>query len=346
MKVLQITCAYPPYRSGIGNVAKEYVDALEQDGSEVTVISPINTKPFIGSGNGGVFLQVFGAVRKADVVHLHYPFYGTAFLTALSCFFWRKPLVITYHMLVHLGGWKGMYVWFHQRYIEPIIMRIAKKVLVSSEDYAGVIRLEHPGLTAFPFTIDTNTYTPVQKTADKHCTFIFVGGMDKPHYFKGVDVLLNAAARVLGDWKLLLIGEGELREGYEKQAERLGIGKKVEFLGAVPETAPYYQQADAHILPSINSNEAFGIVTLEAMASGIPSIVSKLPGVKTLVIPGKTGWHISPNVVDSLRGAMQEAIDNPTARWQMGQEARKRAEQMYAKDKLAKKLNALYEEVV
>jgi glycosyltransferase involved in cell wall biosynthesis len=105
----------------------------------------------------------------------------------------------------------------------------------------------------------------------------------------------------------------------------------------------YYQNADVHMLPSINSNEAFGLVTLEAMACGIPSIVSKLPGVKTLVIPGKTGWHVAPHVVEDLRRAMQEAIDDPNARWRYGQAARQRAVATYAAKDLAQRLLTVYE---
>lgn len=346
MKVLQVTCAYPPYRSGIGNVAKEYVDVLEKEGHKVQVISPQTTRAALKTGNGGVFLSIFNDVRKSDIVHLHYPFYGSAFLTALSCFIWRKPLVITYHMVVHVKGWRGTFIWLQNKYIEPLILKIAKRVLVSSVEYGELIRLEHEGLREMPFTIDTEKYHPTQKIATKHCTFIFVGGMDKPHYFKGIDVLLNAAARLMGDWELILIGDGELKEKFERQAERLGIQRQVTFKGGVPETAAYYREADVHVLPSINSNEAFGIVTLEAMASGIPSIVTSLPGVRTVVVNGKTGWHVAPNVVTELQAAMQSAIDNPDERWNRGSAARKRAEEVYATNKLAKKLEALYEEIV
>lgn len=343
MKILHVTCAYPPYKSGIGNVARDYVSALQQAGHEVDVMSPMTAKPLFAIGNGAVFLQLFSEVRKYDIVHLHYPFFGSDILAALACFLWRKRLVMTYHMTVHVTGWRGFYVWLHERYVEPIILRIAKTVLVSTREYAELVHLSHRNLLEFPFTVDTDVFIPARKTNEKQCVFIFVGGMDKPHYFKGVDILLNAAARLVGDWKLILVGEGELRSEYEKQVDRLGVRDHVEFAGSVPETAPYYAQADVHVLPSINSNEAFGLVTLEAMASGIPSIVSRLPGVRTLVVPGKTGWHVGPHVVEELRRAMQEAMNDSTQRWLFGQAARARAEAMYAKKDLAKKLEAVYE---
>lgn len=343
MKILQVTCAYPPYKSGIGNVARDYTVALREAGNEVDVISPATVKPLIRIGNGAIFGQLLGTIRTYDVVHLHYPFFGSALVTALACFVWRTPLVITYHMTVHLVGWRGLYVWLHHRYVEPFILRVAKSVLVSTSEYAELVQLHHAHLREFPFTVDTEVYAPVPRMAEKRCTFLFVGGMDKPHYFKGVEILLNAAARLLGDWNLVLVGSGELLSEYEKQAERLGIRERITFAGGVPETAPFYARADVHILPSINSNEAFGLVTLEAMASGIPSIVSRLPGVRTLVLPGKTGWHVAPHVVEDLRRAMQEAIDDPNARWRYGQAARARAELVYAKKDLAEKLLAVYE---
>ncbi len=343
MKILQITCAYPPYKSGIGNVARDYAVALQEAGHTVDVISPTTTKSILHIGNGALYPQIFSKVLNYDTVHLHYPFFGSGLITALACLFWRKPLFITYHMTVHLVGWRGLYVWLHHRYVEPLILRIARAVLVSTSEYAELIHLHHKNLIEFPFTVDTTAYTPVQKMADKKCHFVFVGGMDKPHYFKGVDVLLAAAARLLGDWQVTLVGDGEMRVEYEKQVARLGIRDRVHFAGGVDSTLSYYQGADVHVLPSINSNEAFGLVTLEAMACGIPSIVSRLPGVKTLVVPGKTGWHVAPHVVEDLRRAMQEAIDDPNARWRFGQAARQRAVSNYAVKDLAQRLLAVYE---
>ncbi len=103
------------------------------------------------------------------------------------------------------------------------------------------------------------------------------------------------------------------------------------FFGRVTDEklAELYRQARVHVLPSVDRSEAFGLVTLAAMASGIPSVVTDLPGVRGLIDPGKTGTVVPPNDPFALAQALREFFAYPERSEAMGRSARARALHAY-----------------
>ena len=97
---------------------------------------------------------------------------------------------------------------------------------------------------------------------------LFIGRLDS---YKRLDFLLEALAQLTSPWQLVVVGDGPNRPCFEQLANRLfPQASPVRFLGRLPETAKLQQLAasDLLVLPSDCSNEAFGIVQLEAMAAG------------------------------------------------------------------------------
>jgi glycosyltransferase involved in cell wall biosynthesis len=175
--------------------------------------------------------------------------------------------------------------------------------------------------------------------------FLFVGGLDSAHYFKGVDVMIQAASRLgRNDWKLSIVGEGDRKASYQKLCQDLDIAKQVEFLGAISdaELIRRYQAADCFILPSINRNEAFGIVLIEAMACGLPVIASDLPGVRSVFRPGQEGLYCRPGDVESLRSAMEQMISSQTMRERLGRAARAWTIERYSQEAVKAKLIKIF----
>lgn len=126
--------------------------------------------------------------------------------------------------------------------------------------------------------------------------------------YKGVDVTIRALpqiARVFPEVKYLVIGRGDDRPRLERLAQELGIADRVVFAGFVPtEDLPdYYRVADAYIMPS---REGFGIVYLEAMASGIPVLAGHEDGSADPLLDGKLGWQVPYRDPDAVaRGCIE-----------------------------------------
>jgi len=354
MKIAQVSCTYPPYAGGIGRVAFEYTERLRARGHHVHVYTPrfvsvpedpdyVHRVPSpLHVGNAGMMPSLFYRLKGFDLIHLHYPFFGGAEpVIVRKAIRDQQGLVITYHHDASLDGWRKLVHSAHRRVLFPWLMNRADRILVSSESYAKTCELsEIPRIfdrvEIHPFGVDTDRFAPGK---DEHIrrahhipldvpVFIFVGGMDSAHHFKGVSVFLRALARLKQqDWHALLVGDGELRGGYEEEAKVLPCAGRIHFVGhvAAEDLPAYYRTADVHVFPSTRRAEAFGMVALEAAASGIPTIASDLPGVNSVVLDGVSGCLIPPEDTDALARALSLMLERPDVRARFGSCARERA---------------------
>jgi glycosyltransferase involved in cell wall biosynthesis len=150
------------------------------------------------------------------------------------------------------------------------------------------------------------------------------------------------------DWHLVIVGDGNLKETYRANAEANGLADRITFAGSVSnEDLPrYYRMADMHLFPSTKRAEAFGLVAMEAAASGVPSIASDLPGVRTVVLDGDTGLLVPPANVEELKKAILLLLEQVDLRERLGLSARKQAEQRYAWEPLIDRLEETYASVL
>jgi len=171
---------------------------------------------------------------------------------------------------------------------------------------------------------------------------LFVGALDKAHYFKGVNVLIQAIKKISSsdDFRVLIIGEGDMRSSYKSIVYSLGLQNKIIFAGFVPDNLlpKYYSVADMLVLPSIDKSEAFGIVSLEAMASGVAVIASDLAGVRSVVRKGETGLLVKPGKVDHLAEMISYLLKNPKKAKDFGKEGKKSVLKNYTWEKTGYKL--------
>ena len=369
MKVGIVTPVYPPYHGGMGLVAAREAGELAARGVEVEVFTPdyparakqagVNYLPiWFSFGNAACVPALVKRLMGCDLAHLHYPFYGADQFVWLWSVLKRRPYVLTYHMQAKTNDWRNLIFIGHRWLFEPFVVRQASAVLVSSFDYAKSIGLKHQNLIEFPFGVDELRFSPGKDEnfraehgiPGSSLVFIFVGGLDRAHSFKGVDVLIRAAASLprTQDWRLLIVGDGDMRSAYVELAGALGLSEQIIFAGSVsPADLPRaYRAADVHILPSVSKSEAFGLVTLEAAASGLASIVSDLPGVRTLVVPAETGLVVEPGVEEPLEAAMQSYLDDASSASLMGAKARKRILDAYTARALADRLLQVYNGVI
>ena len=317
-------------------------------------------KPALQYGNAAYIPQIQNELDRFDLVHLHYPFFGVANLVRK----WKlrnpkKPLVITYHMDTRAPSWKGLFFKYYSKFWMPRILGVADKLLVSSFDYlnASQARGLHPDKwIELPFGVDTEKFAPREKSEKlflRHNlssdlpTVLFVGGMDSAHYFKGIPVLLNALFMLKNNKmpaQAVFVGDGELRADFVLRAKAFGLGDLTHFVGQVEnDDLPfYYNLADLFILPSVSQSEAFGMVLLEAMASGVPVLASDLPGVRTVARDG--GVVVPPNDSQALAEAIYGFFSDSKS-MSLSNSVRVVAEEKYSWPVIVKQLDEVYQQL-
>lgn len=132
---------------------------------------------------------------------------------------------------------------------------------------------------------------------------------------KNVDLVLRALATLKDqfEFEYIIAGEGSLRQELEKLANSLELGDRVRFVGRVSDTElrSLYSQADLFILVASiipGSHEGFGIVYLEAAASGVPSLAAKLAGAAEAVEEGRSGFFVYQPDLISISKALNQFL--------------------------------------
>lgn len=368
-RIAIVTPTFPPYRSGIGHVALAHAEALARD-HDVVVYTPTfwppdeppkkfkvrQLKAVLRYGNAAWCRGVRRAVKDAKVVILHYPFFGGIEEFARRGASKSQRLVVYYHMdATGRGIWRIIF-WLHRLVYLKRLLKRADIVLTSSYEYAHTspfLRKLLPKLRGklfeMPLTVDIKKFLPTDKPTALLNSYdlkvdtpvaLFVGGLDRAHYFKGIDVLLKAWHLLqsrMPEARLLIIGEGNRRLSYERQAQLLGLSRSVHFLGAVSDgkLPDYYELSDILVLPSIDRSEAFGLVLLEAMASGCPVLASRLPGISSVVRNGETGYLFPAGDIRALAAALERLLRLPSITKAMGAHARDVIEKEYNSEKIS-----------
>ncbi len=361
----------------MGKVAFEYTERLRARGYNVHVFTTrdknssttddpryVHRLPSILTiGNGSVLPSLFHRLSGFDLVHLHYPFFGGAEPTIIrKAMRQNQGLVMTYHMDAVAGGVRGAVFGAHRRLLFPWLVSRVDRILSSSLDYANSSALSHiegamDRVEEHPFGVDLERFHPGkdQGILERHNissstpVMVFVGGLDEAHYFKGLPVLFEALEKIKQHkWRLIIVGSGQLKSQFQEILKSKGMSDQVIFAGGVSEEdlPRYYRAADFHLFPSTKRAEAFGLVAVEAAATGIPSIASDLPGVRTVVKDGDTGLLVPPNDVNELTKAITLLLEQQDLRERFGFSAREHAEQRFDWEPLIDKLEQTYSSVL
>jgi D-inositol-3-phosphate glycosyltransferase len=164
---------------------------------------------------------------------------------------------------------------------------------------------------------------------------LFVGRLQP---LKGIDILLRSACEVRRAYpqlQVLVVGGGvdadddhEMEERQRLQAltARLGLSQQVRFIPAQPQEvlAQYYAAADVFVMPS--HYESFGMVVLEAMACGTPVVASRVGGMVSTVIHGRTGFLAPVGDAHAFAQAIAELLGTPSLWQAMSQASQERAD--------------------
>jgi len=173
---------------------------------------------------------------------------------------------------------------------------------------------------------------------DEATVFLFVGsGFER----KGVMRAIRAIAAV-PDAHLIVVGRDKRFGRFQRHTVRLGLARRVHFLGVREDVGPCYGAADAMVLPTLY--EPFGLVVLEAMAAGLPVITSTKCGAAELIVGEVSGFVCDALDEKALARAMRCLTEKQRCR-QMGLEARRTAES-HTLDVMCRNLTRLYSELL
>ncbi len=261
-----------------------------------------------------------------DVVHIHEPLMPALPVDVLRLN-QTSVAIGTFHAYArqNLGYYYG----------RPILRRQFKRlracIAVSEPARTFVARYFPADYTVIPNGIDPLCFRPDAPPAPgishpTRRTILFLGRLEER---KGLATLLDAyqlLRRVRADCQLVVVGDGGLRRGYERRVEEEGI-PDVHFAGFVPEADKpgYFTAADIYCAPN-TGKESFGVILLEAMASGTPVVATAIDGFRQVVTEGTQGLLVPPGDGGAMATALGFLLDHPATRVEMGQSGRKSAE--------------------
>ncbi len=166
---------------------------------------------------------------------------------------------------------------------------------------------------------------------------------------KGMDLLLQAASRLPGIWRLHIAGDGPERASLERLAHQLGIDDRTHFDGIIPsgQMPAYLGQLDILVLPSRtvpNWKEQFGRVLIEAMACEVAVVGSNSGEIPHVI--GQAGLIFPENDVDALSDSLTALLQNETLRHDYAQAGRKRVLANYTQEQVAANTVAVYRQMM
>jgi glycosyltransferase involved in cell wall biosynthesis len=377
LRIAHLTATFPPYRGGAGNTAYRFAKGQAQRGHHVEVFTAPapgeipdpggaivhRIQPTFAIGNAPLIPRL-ALLTGFDVVHVHYPFIFGSELTLIARLrraARRQALIVHYKNRLVGKGARGALFELYEHSVAPALIRAADRVLVLSRDHANSVSYlrrtgerEPQKLIVMPNGVDAEQFSPGEDRSrlrerlgipSDAVVAAFVATLDRAHHFKRVDVAIDALAE-LGDPEahLVVAGGGELLGDFRARARERGVGERVHFLGAVPhpELPDVLRACDLFLLTT-EPPESFGIVLIEAMASGLPVVATDYPGVRAVVDEGENGLLAPRGDVRAVAARLRELIAaGPEGRARMGAAGRAKAEREWNWPRLLDRMDDAY----
>jgi rhamnosyl/mannosyltransferase len=372
LKILHLGKFYPPAAGGIETHVRTLAQAQAALGAEVRVYcmnhqpgptvvdhdGPVEVTRFARVASAAkldICRDLVGALRKvnADVLHLQVP--NPSMIVALLQARPKVPLVVTYQSDVIKQRLRAVLF----RPLERLAYRQARAILPSSPAYAPGSRFLRPygaRLEVLPLGIDLTPYrdpteadrTEAEAIRRRHPGPIWLG-CGRLIYYKGFLNAIRALPKVPGT--LVIVGGGPDLPLLQAEAQRLGVADRVVFPGNLPhylDLVPYYLAAEAFWFPSNARSEAFGLVQVEAMASGCPVINTNIPhsGVSWVSPHELSGLTVPMDDPDALAAAANRLLNEPGLRDRLADAGRRRAAQEFDHRVMAARSMAVYHKIL
>ncbi len=182
-----------------------------------------------------------------------------------------------------------------------------------------------------------------RKASDRQVTLMHISNFRS---VKRVDDVVRIFALVHQrmDSRLVLVGDGPEYGRVRELVEKLGLSEVVRYVGVVDEVASLLSAADVLLLPS--ETESFGLVALEAMASGVPVVASDVGGLPEVVEHGVTGFLAPVGDVETMASYCLQLLDDCSKARQYARAARERAVRLFDYRAVVPRYEAIYRRVL
>lgn len=320
-------------------------EEMERAGIEVVSLARMQHKRF----DVGIILRLCRLMRQreADIVHTHLYHAGrygriAATLAGVPC------VVASFHNVYRIRRVK-------QHVFNRILSKVTHRVIAVSEAVKDhLVRYDHIApdhITVLPNAIDLRLFgahdrIEVRRRLDIPPDAYLVGTVGRLEPQKGHVVLLQAMqelAAACPEARLLLVGGGSQEWPLRQVAKDLGLADRITFAGERRDVPALLVAMDLFVLPSLW--EGLPLVLLEAMASGLPAVATRVGGVPEVVSDGSTGILIDPERPDQLAAAIMRCRNDRNGAARMAEAARRWVEAHASIQAYARRLEALYLEI-
>jgi glycosyltransferase involved in cell wall biosynthesis len=278
--------------------------------------------------------------RGYDIIHANWTLSAASSL--LAHWIHHIPYVVTVQGSDIFQAVKMRFVGWVSRQV----LHKAGKVICLSHALANEVNnlgIPDSKISVIPNGVDLTKFTPLPPLR-REKIILYVGSLIQR---KGIDILLQAFSTIssdLPDYRLVFIGEGELRDSLKLAIHQQKLEDKVIFTGPQPqnEVRKWMQQAKVFVLPSIEEGQ--GVVLIEALACGTPCVGTKVGGIPDVISPD-VGKLVPTESPKELGFAIREIVKSDA--WERySVNARQRAENDYGWDQIAIKIFGTYEQIL
>lgn len=280
-------------------------------------------------------LMNVNSIRKSDLIHCHFVQWAREVGVGLSTVA-QKPLTVEAHDS-HLNEHSSDTL-MHVQETASMIGCVSNNWIDLWESKTGT----RENLVWIPNGVEPNDFDNQKRTDSTIPTIINVGNCIPR---KRPQDLLYAAKPILEKgikFKLKFVGGGDYLSGIINLAAQLDISAHCEFLGAQPHSVVRSEMSKSDIFCLCSEQESFGIVTVEAMASSLPTVVSETAGAKDIVIKGETGFTFPVGNISQLTSHLERLLTNYELRNRLGQNGRMRAIQVFSWERHMQLVNEMW----
>ncbi|QLG28684.1 glycosyltransferase family 4 protein [Halorarum halophilum] len=372
MNVLFYTVDYKPLSGGIAEHTHQLASYFDRSGDDVIVVAPAmdgsdafdSEQPFpvyrVPSypvvGHLLLFAMLLYAVWKHGIDWVYCPmWFPTGAIAVLSSYVLgvKTAIAVHAHEVVYEKTTVRKRLGSRLRHVQATLLEMASVVIaVSSYTKARVVDI---GVDPNHVRVVNNGVNPERfETTDTHPVAVRTDGpilltVARLDPRKGHDTILEALPSLLDSYPSLtyvVAGDGQQRTDLESLAATIGVDDAVEFLGYVPDDdlPSLYNAADVFAMPNRRertSVEGFGIVFLEANATGTPVVGGRHGGVTDAIVDGETGYLVDPTDPDAVADAIGRLLTDDDLRRSLGEAGRERVMDSYTWDDVGSQLHSI-----